>query len=42
MRSNLKRIQEVQVQCLDALVSQTDRFALYMGIDVDIILEWDS
>ncbi|KAF7832016.1 uncharacterized protein G2W53_014390 [Senna tora] len=25
-----------------AQVSQTDRFALYLGIRVDLMLEWDS
>ncbi|KAF7831952.1 uncharacterized protein G2W53_014285 [Senna tora] len=25
-----------------AQVSQTDRFALYLGILVDLMLEWDS
>ncbi|KAF7835411.1 uncharacterized protein G2W53_010270 [Senna tora] len=31
-RLNLKRIQEVQVKRVVAQVSQTDRFALYLGI----------
>ncbi|KAF7812582.1 uncharacterized protein G2W53_033558 [Senna tora] len=27
---------------LAAQVSQTDRFALYLGIQVDLMVEWDS
>ncbi|KAF7832095.1 uncharacterized protein G2W53_014428 [Senna tora] len=41
-RLNLKRIQEVQAKCVAAQVVQTDRFALYLGIRVDLLLEWDS
>ncbi|KAF7841506.1 uncharacterized protein G2W53_003804 [Senna tora] len=39
---NLKRNEEVQVKCVDAQVNQTVRFALYLGIHVDLMLEWDS
>ncbi|KAF7839168.1 uncharacterized protein G2W53_007650 [Senna tora] len=39
---NLKRIQEEQVKHVVAHVSQTDRFALYLGIRADLMLEWDS
>ncbi|KAF7832167.1 uncharacterized protein G2W53_014500 [Senna tora] len=41
-RLNIKRIQEVQVKRVVAQVGQTDRIALYLGIRVDIMLEWDS
>ncbi|KAF7835558.1 uncharacterized protein G2W53_010417 [Senna tora] len=41
-RLNLKRIQEVEVKRVIAQVSQTYRFALYLGIRVDLMLEWDS
>ncbi|KAF7839160.1 uncharacterized protein G2W53_007642 [Senna tora] len=41
-RMNLKRIQEVQVKRVVAQVSQTDRFAMYLGIRVDLKLECDS
>ncbi|KAF7832102.1 uncharacterized protein G2W53_014435 [Senna tora] len=41
-RLNLKKIQEVQVKGVVALVSQTDSFLLYLGIQVDLMLEWDS
>ncbi|KAF7812442.1 uncharacterized protein G2W53_033418 [Senna tora] len=39
---NLKIIQEVQAKRVVAQVSQTDRFALYLGIRVDLMLEWNS
>ncbi|KAF7834697.1 uncharacterized protein G2W53_009556 [Senna tora] len=39
LRLNLKRIQEVQVIRVVAQVSQTDRFAMYLGIRVDLFLE---
>ncbi|KAF7839115.1 uncharacterized protein G2W53_007597 [Senna tora] len=39
---NLKRIQEIQVKRVVAQESQTDRFALYLEIRVDLMLEWDS
>ncbi|KAF7841522.1 uncharacterized protein G2W53_003820 [Senna tora] len=42
MRFNLNRIQEVQVQRVVAQVSQTNPFALYLRIQVDLMLEWDS
>ncbi|KAF7802105.1 uncharacterized protein G2W53_041216 [Senna tora] len=42
LRFNLKRIQEVQVKRVVAQVSQTDRFALYLGIREDLIHERDS
>ncbi|KAF7832093.1 uncharacterized protein G2W53_014426 [Senna tora] len=38
-RLNLKRIQEVLVKRVAVEVSQTDRFALYFGIQVDLVLE---
>ncbi|KAF7839116.1 uncharacterized protein G2W53_007598 [Senna tora] len=41
-RLDLKRIQEVQVKLVVAQVNQTDRFALYLGIRVDLMLKWDS
>ncbi|KAF7812409.1 uncharacterized protein G2W53_033385 [Senna tora] len=41
-RLNLKIFQEEQVKCVVAEVSQTDRFALYLGIRVNLMLEWDS
>ncbi|KAF7839122.1 uncharacterized protein G2W53_007604 [Senna tora] len=41
-RLNLKRIQEVQVKRVVAQVRQIDRFALYLGIRVDLMVEWDS
>ncbi|KAF7844385.1 uncharacterized protein G2W53_001290 [Senna tora] len=41
-RLNLKRFQEVQVKRVVAQVSQTYRLALYLGIRVDLMLEWDS
>ncbi|KAF7812411.1 uncharacterized protein G2W53_033387 [Senna tora] len=41
-RLNPKRFQEVQVKRVVAQVSQTDRFALYLGIRLDLELEWDS
>ncbi|KAF7812432.1 uncharacterized protein G2W53_033408 [Senna tora] len=41
-RLNLTRFQEVQVKHVVAQVSKFDRFALYLGIQVDLILEWDS
>ncbi|KAF7812441.1 uncharacterized protein G2W53_033417 [Senna tora] len=40
-RLNLKRIHELQVKHV-AQVSQIDRFALYLGIRVDLRLQWDS
>ncbi|KAF7839121.1 uncharacterized protein G2W53_007603 [Senna tora] len=40
-RMNLKRIPEVQVKRIVAQVSPTDRFAMYLGIRVDLILECD-
>ncbi|KAF7832168.1 uncharacterized protein G2W53_014501 [Senna tora] len=39
-RTNLNRIPEVQVKRFDAQVSQTDRFAMLLGIQVDLMLEW--
>ncbi|KAF7823999.1 uncharacterized protein G2W53_022143 [Senna tora] len=39
---NLKRVQEVQAKSVVAQVSQTDRFALYLGIRLNLMLEWDS
>ncbi|KAF7802104.1 uncharacterized protein G2W53_041215 [Senna tora] len=39
---NANRIQEVQVERVAAHVTQLDRFALYLGIQVDFKLEWDS
>ncbi|KAF7833009.1 uncharacterized protein G2W53_015342 [Senna tora] len=39
---NLKRIQDVHVKRVVAQVSQTNRFTLYFGIQVDLMLEWDS
>ncbi|KAF7812466.1 uncharacterized protein G2W53_033442 [Senna tora] len=41
-RLNLKGIQEVQVKRVVAQVSQTVRFAMYLGIRVDLMLKWDS
>ncbi|KAF7812438.1 uncharacterized protein G2W53_033414 [Senna tora] len=41
-RLNIKKIQEVQLKCVVAQMCQTDRFALYFGIRVDGMLEWDS
>ncbi|KAF7839159.1 uncharacterized protein G2W53_007641 [Senna tora] len=41
-RLNLERVKEVQVQRVLAQVGQTDRFVLYLGIRVDLMLEWDS
>ncbi|KAF7832149.1 uncharacterized protein G2W53_014482 [Senna tora] len=41
-RLNVKRIQEEQVKCDVAKVSPTDRFALYLAIRGDLIIEWDS
>ncbi|KAF7839118.1 uncharacterized protein G2W53_007600 [Senna tora] len=38
-RLNLRRIQEAQVKRFVAQVSQTDRFALKLGIRVDLMLE---
>ncbi|KAF7839131.1 uncharacterized protein G2W53_007613 [Senna tora] len=39
-RLNLKRIEEVQVKRVVAQVSHTDRFALYLGIRVNLMLQW--
>ncbi|KAF7841508.1 uncharacterized protein G2W53_003806 [Senna tora] len=39
MGFNLKRIQEVQLKHVVAQVSQTDYFALYLEIQVDLIFE---
>ncbi|KAF7812431.1 uncharacterized protein G2W53_033407 [Senna tora] len=39
---NLKRIQEVQINRVVAQVSQTRRFAINLGIRVDLMPEWDS
>ncbi|KAF7841519.1 uncharacterized protein G2W53_003817 [Senna tora] len=39
---NLKRIQEVEVKCVVAQLTQTDRFALNLGMRVDLMLESDS
>ncbi|KAF7832100.1 uncharacterized protein G2W53_014433 [Senna tora] len=36
---NLKRIHEVQVKRVVAQESETDRFALYSGIEVDLMLK---
>ncbi|KAF7832140.1 uncharacterized protein G2W53_014473 [Senna tora] len=41
-RLNLKIIQEVQVKRVIAQVSKTDRFVLYAGIRVKLMLGWDS
>ncbi|KAF7823997.1 uncharacterized protein G2W53_022141 [Senna tora] len=41
-RLNLKRIQEVQVKRVVAQANQADLFALYLGIQVDLTVEWDS
>ncbi|KAF7839171.1 uncharacterized protein G2W53_007653 [Senna tora] len=41
-RWNLKSIQEVQVKRVVPQVSETGRFALYLGIQVDLKLERDS
>ncbi|KAF7839164.1 uncharacterized protein G2W53_007646 [Senna tora] len=41
-RLNRKRIQDVQVKRVIAQASQTDRFALYLGLPQDLLLEWDS
>ncbi|KAF7844388.1 uncharacterized protein G2W53_001293 [Senna tora] len=40
LQLNLKRIQEVQVKRVFAQVTQTDRFVLYLGIRVDLMLKW--
>ncbi|KAF7812437.1 uncharacterized protein G2W53_033413 [Senna tora] len=42
LQLNHNRIQEVPVKCVVAQVSQIDRFMLYLGIRVDLMLEWDS
>ncbi|KAF7832240.1 uncharacterized protein G2W53_014573 [Senna tora] len=34
--------EKYKLKRVDAQVSQTDRFALYFGIRVDLMLEWDS
>ncbi|KAF7839125.1 uncharacterized protein G2W53_007607 [Senna tora] len=39
LRLNLKRIQEVQFERIVAQVSQIDRFALYLAIRVDLMLQ---
>ncbi|KAF7839162.1 uncharacterized protein G2W53_007644 [Senna tora] len=39
---NRKRIQDIKVKRVVAQVSQTDRFALYLGIPLGLLLEWDS
>ncbi|KAF7839149.1 uncharacterized protein G2W53_007631 [Senna tora] len=39
---NFKRFQERQVKRVVAQVGHTDRFALYLGIRVDLMLKWDS
>ncbi|KAF7823998.1 uncharacterized protein G2W53_022142 [Senna tora] len=39
---NVKRIQEVQHKRVVEQVSQTDRFAFYFRIRLDLMLEWDS
>ncbi|KAF7839120.1 uncharacterized protein G2W53_007602 [Senna tora] len=41
-RLNPKRTQEVQVSHVVAQMSRIDRFVLYLGIRVDLMLEWDS
>ncbi|KAF7839172.1 uncharacterized protein G2W53_007654 [Senna tora] len=41
-RLNLKTYQEVNVERVVAQVSQTNRFALYLGIRVDLMLECES
>ncbi|KAF7812469.1 uncharacterized protein G2W53_033445 [Senna tora] len=41
-RFNLKRIHEVKVKRVVAQESRTDRFALYLGMLVNLMLEWDS
>ncbi|KAF7823758.1 uncharacterized protein G2W53_021902 [Senna tora] len=40
-RLNLKRTQEVEVKRVVAQVRQTDHFALYLGIRMDLMLERD-
>ncbi|KAF7832172.1 uncharacterized protein G2W53_014505 [Senna tora] len=42
LRLNIKGIHEVYVKYVVAQVSQTDRFALYLEIRVDLMLYWDS
>ncbi|KAF7812408.1 uncharacterized protein G2W53_033384 [Senna tora] len=42
LRLNFKRFEEVQAKHVVTQVSQTDRFALYLGIRVDLMLEQDS
>ncbi|KAF7812433.1 uncharacterized protein G2W53_033409 [Senna tora] len=41
-RLNPKIIQDVQVNRVVAQVSHTNRIALYLGIRVDCMPEWDS
>ncbi|KAF7839112.1 uncharacterized protein G2W53_007594 [Senna tora] len=41
-RLNLNRIHEVQVKLIVAQMIQIDRFALYLGILVDLRIELDS
>ncbi|KAF7841521.1 uncharacterized protein G2W53_003819 [Senna tora] len=41
-RLNFKGIQEALVKRGVAKVNQTDRIALYLGIKVHFMLEWDS
>ncbi|KAF7839140.1 uncharacterized protein G2W53_007622 [Senna tora] len=41
-RLNLKRIPEVPVKRVAAQANQIDRFALYLGIRMDLMLLWDS
>ncbi|KAF7824003.1 uncharacterized protein G2W53_022147 [Senna tora] len=40
-RLNLKRLQDVRVKRVVAQVSQTDHYALCLGIQVDLTVEWD-
>ncbi|KAF7841499.1 uncharacterized protein G2W53_003797 [Senna tora] len=42
LRLNHKGIQEVQGKRVVAQMSQTDRFALYLGIVEDLMLKCDS
>ncbi|KAF7802117.1 uncharacterized protein G2W53_041228 [Senna tora] len=40
--SDLKNVHEVRVKSLVAQVSETDRFALYFGNRVDLVLQLES
>ncbi|KAF7844382.1 uncharacterized protein G2W53_001287 [Senna tora] len=41
-RFNLKRIEQLQEKCVNGQVCYTDRFALNLGIPMDLMLGWDS